>query len=200
MPRRAALSGVPTAVVAALSLVAGFAVAELTDVRALGGVVLLAGAAWCVARSWRAAGWWRVAGVVVVGAAVFVGSHPLGQVIGAWWAVAAAALVLGVATWFLVDVPTRRAAREAAGDRAAQEAADDGAAGGAAARGATGGMRVTESLLPFFGPAQVGDQRTVGRPVTEAERERDRRLRTEHVRVIGPDGTPYLVERDPHEQ
>src|SRR4051812_5843957 len=137
MPRRTTPSGVPTAVIAALSLVAGFAVAELTDVRALGGVVLLAGVGWCVARSWRTAGWWRVAGVVVVGAAVFVGAHLLGRVVGAWWAVAAAALVLGVATWFLVDVPARRAVRAAAGD--------------GTTRGARGGMRVTESLLPVFG-------------------------------------------------
>lgn len=178
MPRRSALSRIPTAVVAAVTLVAGFAVAEVTDVRALGGVVLLAGAAWCVARSWRTAGWWRLAGVVVVGAAAFVGSHFLGRVIGAWWAVAVAALVLGVATWFLVDAPAR-------GARARADA------------GPTAGMRVTESLLPFFGPAQVSDQRAVGRPASEDELERERRLQAEHLRVLGPDGRPYLVEREP---
>ena len=42
-----------TAPVAAASLVLGFAVAQATGVRALGGLVLVAGAAWCAVR-WRA--------------------------------------------------------------------------------------------------------------------------------------------------
>ena len=64
------MSRVPTAVLAALTLVVGFAVAELTDVRALGGVVLVAGVVWCAVRA-RSAGWWRVAAVVLVGAVCF---------------------------------------------------------------------------------------------------------------------------------
>ena len=80
------MSRVPTAVVAALTLVVGFAVADLTGVRALGGVVLVAGVVWCAVRA-RSAGWWRVAAVVLVGAVCFALSHPLGGVIGAWPAV-----------------------------------------------------------------------------------------------------------------
>ena len=106
------MSRVPTAVVAALTLVVGFAVADLTDVRALGGVVLVAGVVWCAARA-RSAGWWRVAAVVLVGAVCFAVSHPLGGVLGAWPAVLLAALVLGVATYALVDRPTARPARVA---------------------------------------------------------------------------------------
>lgn len=104
------MSRIPTAVLAALTLVVGFAVAELTDVRALGGVVLLAGVAWCVVRA-RSAGWWRVGAVVLVGAVCFAGSHLLGRVIGAWPAVAVAALVLGAATFALVDRPAAQPAR-----------------------------------------------------------------------------------------
>jgi len=102
------MPSIPTAVVAALTLVVGFAVADLTGVRALGGVVLVAGVVWCAVRA-RAAGWWRVAAVVLVGAACFAVSHPLGGVIGAWPAVLVAALVLGVATFALVDRPSQPA-------------------------------------------------------------------------------------------
>jgi hypothetical protein len=42
---------VPTAPVAAGSLIVGFAVAVATGSRALGGVVLLAGGVWCI-REW----------------------------------------------------------------------------------------------------------------------------------------------------
>jgi hypothetical protein len=103
------MSRVPTAVLAALTLVAGFAVADLTGVRALGGVVLVAGLVWCVLRA-RSAGWRRVAAVVVVGAVCFALSHPLGGVIGAWPAVLVAAAVLGAATFALVDRPAARPA------------------------------------------------------------------------------------------
>jgi hypothetical protein len=103
---------IPTAVVAALTLVVGFAVADLSGVRALGGVVLVAGVVWCVVRA-RSAGWPRVAAVAVVGALCFALSHPLGRVIGAWPAVVVAAVVLGVATFVLVDRPAAQRARVA---------------------------------------------------------------------------------------
>ena len=102
------MSRLPTAVIAALTLVVGFAVADLTGVRALGGVVLVAGVVWCMVRA-RSAGWLRVAAVVLVGAVCFAFSHPLGGVIGAWPAVVIAALVLGVATFALVDRPAQPA-------------------------------------------------------------------------------------------
>ena len=94
---------VPTAVVAAGSLVVGFAVAQATDVRALGGVVLLAGAAWC-GRHWA-----RRQGPVVAGALLaayaggFVGSHVLAREIGAWPSVLTVAGAVGVAAWVVSD-------------------------------------------------------------------------------------------------
>jgi hypothetical protein len=94
---------VPTAVLAAVTLVAAFAVAQGTGVRALGGVVLVLGVAWCAWRSWAAAGAARVAAVVVLGAACFVGSHVLAGALGAWPSVVLAAALLGAGAWLLVD-------------------------------------------------------------------------------------------------
>ena len=96
------MSRVPTALIAALTLVAGFFVAQATDVRALGGVVLVAGVAWCVWRS-RSAGAARLVAVVLVGGVSFVASHVLAPHLGAWPSVLLVAAVLGAATWLLVD-------------------------------------------------------------------------------------------------
>ncbi|WP_028047184.1 hypothetical protein [Cellulomonas sp. URHE0023] len=100
------MSRVPTAVLAGLTLVVGFAVAQATGVRALGGAVLLAGVAWCAVRA-RSAGWWRVALVVLTGAVCFVASHLLAPRLGAWPSVVLVALLLGVVTYVLVDARTR---------------------------------------------------------------------------------------------
>lgn len=61
------------------------------------------------------------------------------------------------------------------------------------ANGKTRGMRLTEGLLPVFGPAQVGDSTAPVRPANAAERQRDATLRTELTRVVGPDGHSYVV-------
>ncbi len=58
------------------------------------------------------------------------------------------------------------------------------------------GMRITESFLPIFGPAQVSPQDADGRGVSDAERDRDRELRTRFERVTGPDGRTYVVEHE----
>jgi hypothetical protein len=54
----------------------------------------------------------------------------------------------------------------------------------------------TEWLLTYFGPAQVGNIRSRRRPVSPAARERDTQLHHDFVRVLGPDGRPFLVQRD----
>lgn len=100
---RGPLAAVPTAVLAAVTLVAAFAVAQGTGVRALGGVVLVLGVAWCAWRSWTAAGAARVVAVVLLGAACFVASHVLAGALGAWPSVALAAAVLGAGARLLVD-------------------------------------------------------------------------------------------------
>ncbi len=100
---------VPTALIAALTLVVGFAVAELTGVRAAGGVALLGGTAWCVLREARRSPWWRIAVVVLAGAACFAGSHVVAGTLGAWPSVLVASLALGAVAFLLLDSAEHRA-------------------------------------------------------------------------------------------
>jgi hypothetical protein len=94
-PRGRGRVGHATALVAAGSLVAGFAVAEATGVRALGGGVLLVAVAWC-ARAWHRRGGARRAALLTVAyLAAFVGSHLLARAVGAWPAVLLAAAAVG---------------------------------------------------------------------------------------------------------
>jgi hypothetical protein len=87
--RRAAIP-----IVSCASFLAGFGIAELTGVRALGVSSCSPGA-----RGARAA--LQVAGppatvaLVVIALAMFVASHPLGHAIGAWPAVVVCAALLG---------------------------------------------------------------------------------------------------------
>ena len=99
---------IPTAAVAAGSLIGGYVVARETGVRPLGGVVLLAGGAWCT-RSWlrsRGPGVWGT--LLVVCVAAFAGSHPLAKRVGAWPAVLAVSAAAGAAAWALADRDGRR--------------------------------------------------------------------------------------------
>ncbi len=93
----------PTALVAALTLVVGFAVAQLSGVRVAGALVLVAGVAWCVLREARRTAAWRLVVVVLVGAACFASAHLLTDVVGPWPAVLLAAAALGAVTAVLVD-------------------------------------------------------------------------------------------------
>lgn len=77
----------PTWAVAGGSLALGFAVAEITGVRALGGLVLVAAVLWCLPR-WRRTG--NAAKLTGAYAAAFALSHALGLLTGAWPAVALA--------------------------------------------------------------------------------------------------------------
>lgn len=55
------------------------------------------------------------------------------------------------------------------------------------------GLRLSEKLLPVFGPAQVGDSTTPIRPPTEDEDAREEALEHELTRVTAPDGSTYVV-------
>lgn len=108
------MNRVPTAAVAAATLVLGFLVAQVTGVRALGGVVLLAGVVWCGMRERRRTPVWRLAVALGVGAVCFVAAHVLADPLGPWLSVAVVAAVLAVATYGLVDRPAAgRSARPA---------------------------------------------------------------------------------------
>ncbi len=93
----------PTWPVAAGALILGFAVADLTGVRPLGGVVLFVGALWCGLRWKQARGLGVALGLVAVFLAAFALSHVLGDEIGAWPAVFVVSGVVAASAWALVD-------------------------------------------------------------------------------------------------
>ncbi|MEY2517441.1 MAG: hypothetical protein QOJ89_4799 [bacterium] len=103
----------PTWPVASGSLLLGFAVAQATGVRPLGGVVLVLGATWCGLRWLRSVGAARTAGLVGVYVAMFVLSHVIADVIGTWPAVLVAAAVSGLAALVVADIPASRGAAAA---------------------------------------------------------------------------------------
>ena len=86
-----------------MSLVAGFAVAQATGVRPLGGLVLLAAVAWCAVRWRRAAGTGVAVLLVVIYGAAFAASHALADVLGTWGAVLTVAAAAGLAAHVFAD-------------------------------------------------------------------------------------------------
>jgi hypothetical protein len=94
----------PTAPVAAGSLIAGFALVRVTGVRPLGAVPLVLGAGWCALR-WRRRGGAVTAGLLATYGAAFIGSHPLAKRIGGWPSVLAVAAACAGASWVLADRP-----------------------------------------------------------------------------------------------
>jgi hypothetical protein len=94
---------IPTAPVAAASLIAGFAVAVSTGSRPLGGVVLTIGGLWCI-QAWVRRNGRRTAVILgCVGFGAFVVSHLLGLVIGAWPSVLSVSAVVAVIVWIQAD-------------------------------------------------------------------------------------------------
>jgi hypothetical protein len=94
---------IPTAPIAAGTLIVGYAVAVSTGSRPLGGIVLLIGGLWC-ARVWMRRHGPRTAMTLVgVGLFAFVISHLLALAIGAWPAVLAVAAGMAVAAWTWAD-------------------------------------------------------------------------------------------------
>ena len=100
-----------TALLAGGSLVVGFAVAELTGVRAAGGVVLLLAVAFCAVQ-WRSHAGLLPAVLLTAGyVGLFVASHLLARVVGAWPSVLLVAVAMAAAslltTCWSVLVPRR---------------------------------------------------------------------------------------------
>jgi hypothetical protein len=93
----------PTAPVAAGSLIVGFAVAEASGSRPLGGAVMLVGGLWCI-RAWTLRHGSRTAvELTCVAFAAFVISHVLGLLIGAWPSVLVVSAFTAVITWLRAD-------------------------------------------------------------------------------------------------
>ncbi len=99
---------ITVAVVAALSLVAGFAIALLTGNRLAGGIVLLAGGVWCAIQLLRMAGPWRTVVVGLFYVAAFAVSHPLGAIIGSWASVLLVAAVTAAVAYLIVPKAASR--------------------------------------------------------------------------------------------
>ena len=96
--------------VASGSLIVGFAVAQATGVRPLGGIVLALGAGWCALRWRRGVGTARAVALVVVYLAAFVASHLIADTVGTWGAVFLVSALVGVAALLVADLPASRGA------------------------------------------------------------------------------------------
>lgn len=93
---------------AAVSLIAGFAVAVGTGSRPLGGVVLAFGGLWCI-HAWARRHGRRTAVILgCVGFGAFVLSHLLGLLIGAWPSVLLVSAVVAVVVWIKSDARPAR--------------------------------------------------------------------------------------------
>ena len=95
--------------VASGSLLLGFAVAEATGIRLLGGIVMIAAVAWCATRWLRAAGVARTVALVLVYVAAFAVSHLIADALSAWPSVLLAATATGLSVWALADAARSRA-------------------------------------------------------------------------------------------
>ena len=98
---------VPTAPIAAGSLIGGYLVARESGVRPLGGAVLAAGGVYLTDR-WRKDAGAPIAGVLLATyLAGFVASHPLARRIGPWPSVLTVAALSASASALLADRPAR---------------------------------------------------------------------------------------------
>jgi hypothetical protein len=99
----------PTAPVAAGTLIVGYAVAVASGSRPLGGLVLLVGGLWCF-RTWaRRHGSREALVLVAVGLTAFVVSHLLALLVGAWPSVLLVAAFTAAVTWIRADASPQSA-------------------------------------------------------------------------------------------
>ncbi len=94
---------IPTAPVAAGSLLAGYAVAVASGSRPLGGVVLAAGGLWCAHAWWRRCGARTALALGGAGLAAFALSHVLALAIGAWPSVLLVSAAMAALAWSRAD-------------------------------------------------------------------------------------------------
>ncbi|HSZ13992.1 MAG TPA: hypothetical protein VK790_08145 [Solirubrobacteraceae bacterium] len=97
------MRSLPTAPLAAGSLIAAWAVVAATGSRPLGGVVLAIGGLCCIRIWMRRHGMRTAARLGGVGFAAFVASHVLALAVGPWPAVAIVAGATAAATWVWAD-------------------------------------------------------------------------------------------------
>jgi len=94
---------IPTAPVAAGSLIVGYAVAVGTGSRPVGGIVMLVGGLWC-ARVWtRRHGVRTATRLASFGLGAFILSHVLALAVGAWPSVLLVSAAMAAAAWTWSD-------------------------------------------------------------------------------------------------
>lgn len=98
----AKLAAFPSSPWVVLGLVGGFAVAQVTGERELGGVVLLVGGG-AAAYSWFRHDKKTGAALTAAYVAAFVGSHPFAKAVGAWPSVALVTAAVAGSAWWFVD-------------------------------------------------------------------------------------------------
>jgi hypothetical protein len=97
------MRAIPTAPIAAASLIVGYAVVLATGSRPLGGVVLAVGGLWCI-YVWAVRHGARTAMTLgCVGLGLFIASHLLALVVGAWPSVLVVAGAMGMVAWVRAD-------------------------------------------------------------------------------------------------
>ncbi len=100
---------IPTAPVAAASLIAGYATVAASGSRPLGGAVMAAGGLWCIA-AWRRRQGARTAALLgTAGLGAFALSHPLALALGPWPAVLTVSAGMARLAWLQADARERLA-------------------------------------------------------------------------------------------
>lgn len=99
----ARIPSVPTALLAAGGLTGGFALAQATKKRQLGGVVFGAGVAASAPRWRKTVGTGGAAALTGLSIGAMGASHPLAKKIGAWPSVAVVSGVVALTAWAAVD-------------------------------------------------------------------------------------------------
>ena len=97
------MARIPTSLLTAGGLLGGFALAEATKQRPLGGVVFAAATTTAVPQWRRALGTGGAAGLTGLSIAAMGASHPLAKKIGSWPSVAAVSGVVALTTWATAD-------------------------------------------------------------------------------------------------
>lgn len=95
------------AVGAFLALTLGYIVADLSDIRWLGGLVILVIGAGAIGVLYREGGWLRSIAAIVIVAVAFVISHPLGAVLGSYGSLLVVSAVAGVLVFILTPFNAR---------------------------------------------------------------------------------------------
>lgn len=196
-------SHLPTWPAAGGSLALGFAVAELTGVRPIGGIVLFLGALWCGLRWRRARGLPIALGLVAVFLLCFVLSHRLGDLIGTWPSVFVVSAISALAAWLVVDRRGQPGPPTGDGEQA-DGPSDDDARPGRLRRLLRPKPLTALVLVGFaalFGGRMLLLGAAAGTPDATASEVKDDGAQAKRVGLVlgaglRPDGSPTLLLRD----